>query len=146
MEKELFLIDIEQRGHLLKLYFGNDNDYWGDDWNDTPYEHNSEIVYDKYVKAIMYVAIPFEYDIITPEEDYTYRGNSPFCKNDFKTNSNKYPYMIIKNRDFPSIYSQEILKMDNIQLKFNTSLEETLVLLKMIALNEVKVNYLDEYI
>lgn len=36
----LKLIDWENSGHLFRFYFGKDKDYWGDDWDDSPYELN----------------------------------------------------------------------------------------------------------
>ena len=38
MNDDLFVIDFETRGNVIRLYYGNDPDYWGDDWDDKPYE------------------------------------------------------------------------------------------------------------
>lgn len=53
----LKLIDYdkyEDRYNRVSLYFGDTEceDYWGDDWNDAPYEHNAGIVYREYVKKM----------------------------------------------------------------------------------------------
>ena len=50
---------------------------WGYNWNDKPYKHNAEDVYDQYVVDI--IEFP-----ITPEYYYTYKRNSPYLKEDFK--------------------------------------------------------------
>lgn len=38
------IIDFERKGNLVRFYLGDDDlaEWWGDDWNDTPYEHNAE--------------------------------------------------------------------------------------------------------
>ena len=46
------IIDFDKKGNVVRFYLGEDvcNDYWGDDWNDAPYEHNAGTVYNRYVK------------------------------------------------------------------------------------------------
>lgn len=80
------IIDFERKGNVVRFYLGNAqcNDYWGDDWNDRPYEHNAGTVYDEFVKGYMDVAFPFGCNVLDPESDYHYHGNSPYCKEDFK--------------------------------------------------------------
>lgn len=41
------IIDFERKGNLVRFYLGDDDlvEWYGDDWNDTPYEHNAERVY-----------------------------------------------------------------------------------------------------
>lgn len=81
------IIDIERKGNVLRLYLGDDdlNNWYGDDWDDVPYEHNADPVYDKFVKNTIDIAFPFDYSIHEPKDDWHYNGNSPFCKDDFKT-------------------------------------------------------------
>ena len=42
------IIDYAVKGNVVRFFLGEDDctDYWGDDWNDAPYEHNSGAVYD----------------------------------------------------------------------------------------------------
>ena len=42
------IIDFEIKGNQVKFYLGSDNcdNYWGDDWDDKPYEHNAGEPYD----------------------------------------------------------------------------------------------------
>ena len=70
------IIDFEVKGNVVRFYLGNKTDEWGwtnknykdrngntpdwlkpndtyygDDWDDVPYEHNAGLVYDKFVKG-----------------------------------------------------------------------------------------------
>ena len=95
------VIDFDVKGNVIKLFFGNDddNEYHGDDWNDTPYEHNAGEVYGGYVLAEKEYGFSLNYEVMTPESDWHYCGNSPFCKDDMK--DRKCPCIIIKklNKD-----------------------------------------------
>ena len=57
---------------------------WGDDWDDTPYEHNAGDAYDEYYDYYVDLFFPFNYHILTPADDWHFCGNSPYCKEDFK--------------------------------------------------------------
>lgn len=89
------VIDFNQKGNVIKLYFGNDKDkkYWGDDWDDKPYEHNAGEVYDRFVVGYTEYAFPTNYDIMQPASDWHYGGNSPFSKEDMK--KRRCPCLII---------------------------------------------------
>ena len=80
------IIDFYKKGNVVRFYLGRDecNDYTGDDWDDRPYEHNAGTVYDEYIEGVLDVAFPFDWDIMEPADDWSYRQNSPFCKDDFK--------------------------------------------------------------
>lgn len=80
------IIDFERKGNVVRFYLGADNrtDYWGDDWDDRPYEHNAGTVYNEFVDGYIDVAFPFGCNVLDPESDYRYHGNSPYCKDDFK--------------------------------------------------------------
>jgi hypothetical protein len=90
------VIDFDTRGNVIRLYFGDDNDkkYWGDDWDDTPYEHNAGTVYEKYIVDIKEYAFLYDYGVFEPASDWHYNGNSPFNKEDMK--KGKCPCIIIK--------------------------------------------------
>ena len=83
MEK---IIDFECKGNVVRFYLGKAEmqNYWGDDWDDRPYEHNAGAVYDEFVDGYIDVAFPFRSNVLEPGDDYRYRGNSPYCKEDFK--------------------------------------------------------------
>lgn len=90
------VIDFDTKGNVIKLYYGNDDEteYWGDDWNDKPYEHNAGEVYSRFVTDILEYAFPCDFDVLTPESDWHYHGNSPFSKEDMK--NKKCPCIIVK--------------------------------------------------
>lgn len=124
------IIDIKEYGHLIKLFLGKDDliDYWGDDWDDTPYEHNAEEVYERFVEKTIEIPISTEFAIASPENDYTYIGNSPFSKEDFK---NGVPFLVIgKESSFDFLYSNEVNKNENITISFNEKIEDVLEKLK----------------
>lgn len=101
------VIDFEKKGNVIRLYLGADDcgDYFGDDWDDMPYEHNAGIVYGEYVEKEAELAFPLEYDVYEPADDWNYQGNSPFCKDDFK--QRKAPCLIIvKNPGYDACYSR----------------------------------------
>ena len=77
------IIDFNCYGNVIRLYFGVDEceDYWGDDWDDAPYEHNAGRVYQEYIKGYVEYAFPLKYDVC--EACYRY-FNSPFSKEDMK--------------------------------------------------------------
>jgi len=88
MENEkVKVIDFEKKGNVIRLFLGDVscNDYWGDDWNDSPYEHNAGTVYDEYVRGYMDIAVPFDCAAVEASSDWVmYHGNTPYCKDDFK--------------------------------------------------------------
>lgn len=129
----LKIIDFQQFGHVIKLYLGDCDDYWGDDWNDRPYEHNAETVYDKYVKGTIEIPIQTHIGITTPEDDYVYRGNSPFSKEDFK---NGIPFMVIgEETNWSFDYHIEVARPQNVVLHYNDPINEVLEKLKPYFLN-----------
>ena len=81
---DLKIIDFKKQGNQVKFFLGdlNCNDYWGDDWNDCPYECNAGSVYDRYVKEEWIVSFPYDYYVFEPSEGF---DNSPFSKESMKT-------------------------------------------------------------
>ena len=102
------IIDFDKKGNIVRFYLGEwtdeygwtnpshrdhyytddnppkkENLYWGDDWNDTPYEHNAGSVYEQFIKGICDVVFPYDTLVLEPAEDYHFYGNSPYCKEDF---------------------------------------------------------------
>lgn len=56
-------------------------DWYGDDWNDRPYEHNAETVYSEFVEG--YIDMAWSLDTVAKEPcEGCY--NSPYRKDDFK--------------------------------------------------------------
>ncbi len=67
-QENLQVIDFEKKGNVIRLYLGNPDcdDYWGDDWNDRPYDCNAGIVYDRFVIDTLDLAIPFDSFVLEP--------------------------------------------------------------------------------
>ena len=78
------IIDFERKGNLVRFYLGADDctDYWGDDWDDAPYDCNAGMVYDQYVKGVIDIVFPFNALVLEPSS--TWRGNTHFSKEDMK--------------------------------------------------------------
>ena len=93
------IIDFEKRGNVIRFYCGKDDcdDYWGDDWNDRPYEHNAERVYSEYIEEYIDVAVDIDYHVMEPADDWRYNNNTPFSKQDMKKRS--VPCIIVVPND-----------------------------------------------
>ena len=78
------IIDYYIYGNVVKLYLGKDDleKWWGDDWDDTPYEHNAGRVYSEYVYDTIQLALSLDNVILEPSSDWAYNGNSPYSKQD----------------------------------------------------------------
>lgn len=87
------IIDIQTFGNVIKFYLGDDDctDYWGDDWDDAPYEHNAGTVYDEYVTITEEYAIPTRYSVLQPISDF--RHCDGVSKQDMK--NHKIPCLIL---------------------------------------------------
>jgi len=89
------IVDFKTYGNVIKLYFGEDSfhDYWGDDWNDVPYEHNAGRVYDDFISGTVEFAFNSNFSVLEACDDYRNMGNSSYCKDDFK--DRKVPCIVI---------------------------------------------------
>ena len=122
------IIDFETKGNVIQFSLGKDDcdDYWGDDWNDRPYEHNAGSVYDHYVAGTARIYVDWNYDVLIPENDWHYQMNSPFSKEDFK--NREAPCVVIyKPKDngwsFDSTYSTAVLSERATRFYFNDHME-----------------------
>lgn len=95
------VIDFVLYGNTFRLYLGADdcNDYWGDDWDNVPYEHNAGLVYTRYIQGYVEFAFPLKYSV--REACYGY-SNSPFSKEDMK--NRKEPCLTISTEPEIKIY------------------------------------------
>lgn len=86
------IIDFEVKGNCVKFYLGaNDcEDYWGDDWNDIPYEHNADRVYDEYIVGTRTFYFDYNDAVYEPCNG---RSNSCLSKQDMK--ERKVPCVIV---------------------------------------------------
>lgn len=126
IDKDLEIIDISRKGYLVRFYLGKKEGEWGytnpnykdykgqtpdwlkpsdiyygDDWDDTPYEYNAGTVYEWFVKGYIDIAIGWECRIIEPHSGVL---NNEYSKEDFV--NKKVPALIILPKDFeiPSNY------------------------------------------
>ena len=91
------VLDLERKGNLIRFFLGSDDlqRWYGDDWDDYPYELNAGPVYENFVKMKIDVVLPYETAIIDAcEVSYTkelYNYNlytEEYCKLDY-INSDK---------------------------------------------------------
>lgn len=96
------IIDFEIKGNQIKFYVGSDNceDYWGDDWNDTPYEHNAGSVYDRYVMGYFIKTFDFDDVVMEPCSGVS---NSKYSKEDMK--NRKVPCVCILPKEYKEEYT-----------------------------------------
>lgn len=92
MNDDLKIIDFEKRGNIVRFYLGeNYKDCYGDDWDDTPYEHNAGQVYNEYIKGYIDVAWDLDCVVCEPCDGV---NNSIYCKDDFKKRN--IPIIVVK--------------------------------------------------
>lgn len=102
MDKDLQIIDFYRKGNVIRFYLGKytkeygwlnperfntdswawhdginrSETYFGDDWDDAPYECNAETVYDEFIYDQVDVALPLDTLVLEPV-------NYSITKNDF---------------------------------------------------------------
>ena len=98
------IIDFEKKGNQVKFYVGSDGlkTWWGDDWNDRPYEHNAGTVYSQFV--IGYFVKNFDFDdIVCEPANGANGGNSSWCKEDML--DRKVPCISVLPKEYKDEYS-----------------------------------------
>lgn len=121
------ILDFECFGNIVKLYLGETvNGIYGDDWNDTPYEHNAGTVYDKFYTDTVEIAFPLSTNVYEPCFGY---DNSPYCKNDFLFR--EVPFLLFGQLNDAWKYSDFEYLLDNVstlnKLYIGDDWEEVLV-------------------
>lgn len=78
------IIDFEKHGNVVRFFLGKDDlkEWYGDDWDDRPYEHNAGTVYDEFVSGWFDVAWDADHYVLEPA-DGAY--NSVYCKDDMRS-------------------------------------------------------------
>lgn len=76
------IIDARIRGNVVRFFLGKDDleKWWGDDWDDCPYEHNCSEVYDEYVSETVDVAFSLDWYVSEPCKGVC---NSDYAREDF---------------------------------------------------------------
>lgn len=117
------IIDFKTKGNVIRFYLGADDcfDYWGDDWDDRPYEHNAGEVYDRFVVGYADIYVDMNLTVYTPEGDWSYNRNSPFCKEDFQ--KRKTPCVIIADSEDSVCYSNELGNNAAVKFYFEDKIE-----------------------
>lgn len=129
------IIDYEVQGSNLMLCLSDKADnYWGDDWDDCPYEHNAGPVYEEFVAKKVVLHFPWGTKLIEPNYNTI---NSPYTKEMIK--ENKIPCCIICNyQDLHRViekrwdynlntYYEDVVKSNiGVHVNFNDSLKALL--------------------
>lgn len=77
MKREyLKLIDFEKKCNQLRLFFGNNEKPWGDDWDDAPYQHNAGRVYSEFIKDTAVLSFYYDDIVYEPSDDYNFQDVS----------------------------------------------------------------------
>lgn len=94
-EMELKIIDFEKKGNQVKFILGDKKlkDWYGDDWDDRPYEHNAGSVYDEFVKGEKVLTFDW-YDAVLEPCSGAY--NSQYTKDDMK--ARRIPCIVVVDK------------------------------------------------
>lgn len=78
------IIDFAKKGNVVRFYLGDaSKEYWGDDWDDAPYDCNAGTVYDEYIKGHKDIAFPFD-DLVLEPCNNGYIANVNVTKQDMQ--------------------------------------------------------------
>lgn len=128
------IIDFKRKGNVVRFYLGKDSlkDWYGDDWDDVPYEHNAEQVYSEFVSDIADIAFPFESLVLEPQDDWHNNGNSEYCKNDMV--ARKVPCIIVVPSNLVEDYNENFyhyISMDGVtKIYFGDNIENVKNMIK----------------
>lgn len=122
------IIDFERKGNVIRFYLGADDleNWYGDDWNDAPYEDNAGTVYDRFVTCYYDIVLPFDTDIFEPIDSHV-------CKDDMVARivpcmvfveENKGAFLTFEevaknNRNFKVYFGDDIQKVQDYLIKLN---------------------------
>lgn len=92
-QTELKVLDIQRKGNVFRFFLGkSDLELWyGDDWDDFPYEYNAGPVYEKFV--VKKVDVCFAFDMQT-YETYQYNPHLNCSKQELIKKQIPYMYCI----------------------------------------------------
>ena len=78
----VYIIDCQKKGNVVRFYLGNDPEYCGSGWNKYSYEDNADLVKSEYILGYKDISFPFDFSVLEPSDRG--RGESHYCRNDFK--------------------------------------------------------------
>jgi len=113
------IIDFQKKGNVVRFYLGQDGlkTWYGDDWDDVPYEHNAGTVYDEFISGHKDIAFSFDDLVIEPKDDWINSGNSLWSKDDMI--ARKVPCIIVVPKEKIDTWGEEefshYIGMDGIQ-------------------------------
>lgn len=86
------IIDFAKKGNVVRFFLGQDDlkEWWGDDWDDRPYDCNAGSVYERFVSGYRDMAFSFD-DLVLEPCDGAY--NCEYCKDDMI--ARKVPCIIV---------------------------------------------------
>ena len=91
------IIDFKKKGNVVRFYLGDATaHYWGDDWNDRPYEHNAGQVYEEFIKGYKDIAFDFD-DLVLEPANGAWNSNSRWSKEDMI--ARRVPCIIVVPRE-----------------------------------------------
>jgi len=78
MENDFFdlrVLDGEQKGNSILLYLGTQNiadknEFYGDDWDDSPWDCNAGPVYEEFVVGTLVLHFLWDTEVLDRPEDY----------------------------------------------------------------------------
>lgn len=90
------IIDFKKKGNVVRFFLGKDDmeRWYGDDWDDSPYEHNAGEVYDEFISGYTDIAFNFD-DLVLEPCNGAY--NSHYCKDDMV--SRHVPCIVVVPKD-----------------------------------------------
>lgn len=102
------IIDFDKKGNMVRFYLGEkienwgwtnpdyrdykgntpdwlkpQDEYYGDDWDDAPYDCNAGKVYGEFVKGHIDIAFPFDCVVLEPCDGH-WNDNCLWCKDDMR--------------------------------------------------------------
>ena len=113
------IIDFDRKGNVVRFYLGEKTEEWGwtnpdykdhkgntpdwlkpsdiyygDDWDDAPYDCNAGTVYEQFIKGYKDVAFDFDDCVLEPCDGV---DNSHYCKDDMV--ARRVPWLIVVPKD-----------------------------------------------
>ena len=111
------VLDIERKGNVVRFYLGDDalEKWWGDDWNDSPYELNAGPVYEQFVLEEADAVCPFDVELIDAHRVLR-AGETVWChdkpKNYYVETGEPFLYADSGNKWMMQVASKETLPED----------------------------------
>lgn len=125
-DKDLVVIDVARKGNLVRFYLGKKEGKWGwtnpnykdshgetpdwlkpsdiyygDDWNDAPYDCNAGPVYDEFIKGYIDIAFDFECQVLEPLIPDTHKY---WSKDDMRDRKVPCLIILVAGYEYPETY------------------------------------------